>query len=226
MLLTIGSNGIVQAAPDIGIIVIGLILVFFGAALSVYSVVLLGLLIGGFGGYLLAPEVLALVGSLEGAVGIGIIVLIGGAIGMFLAYSALSFVMAGAGFLVGAFLGRFLVTPLMDGGLLIAIGAVVIGGVVGAWVGVVLTKTGLIVITSFIGAAVASRSLTLETLDTVRVDWSIEPVLFDPLAPVFLGLFILGILSQFGLFKLGWVTKIGAAFPGFLPKPGTQEENN
>lgn len=224
MLLAIGSNGVVQSIPDIGIILIGLILVFFGAVLSVYSVILLGLLIGGFSGYLLAPEVLGLVGNLEGAVGIAVIVLIGAGIGMFLAYSALTFVVAGAGFLVGAFLGRFLVTPLMDGGLLIAIGAVVIGGVVGAWVGVVLTKTGLIVISSFIGAAVASRSLTLDSLDAVRVDWSIEPLLFDPLAPVFLGLFLLGILSQFGLFKLGWVTKIAALFPNSLPKPRSQEE--
>lgn len=224
MLLAIGSSGVVQSIPDIGIILVGLILVFFGAALSVYSVVLLGLLLGGFGGYLLAPEVLALVGSLEGAVGIAVIVLIGAGIGMFLAYSALTFVVAGAGFLVGAFLGRFLVTPLMDGGVLIAIGAVIIGGVVGAWVGVVLTKTGLIVISSFIGAAVASRSITLSSLDAVRVDWSIEPLLFDPLAPVFLGLFLLGILSQFGLFKLGWVTKIAALFPSFLPKPRSNEE--
>lgn len=224
MLLAIGSNGVVQSIPDVGIILVGLILVFFGAALSVYSVVLLGLLLGGFGGYLLAPEVLALVGSLEGTVGIAVIVLIGAGIGMFLAYSALTFVVGGAGFLVGAFLGRFLVTPLMDGGVLIAIGAVIIGGVVGAWVGVVLTKTGLIVISSFIGAAVASRSLTLSSLDAVRVDWSIEPLLFDPLAPVFLGLFLLGILSQFGLFKLGWVTKIGALFPSFLPKPRSHEE--
>ena len=224
MLLTIGSSGVVQSIPDLGIILIGLILVFFGAALSVYSVVLLGLLLGGFGGYLLAPEILGLVGSLEGTVGIAVIVVIGGAIGMFLAYSALTFVVAGAGFLVGAFLGRFLVAPLMDGGLFFAIGAVIIGGVVGAWVGVVLTKTGLIVITSFIGAAVASRSLTLSSLDAVRVDWSIEPVLFDPLAPWFLGLFILGILSQFGLFKLGWVTKITALIPSFLPSPRRQGE--
>lgn len=219
MLLITSASEIIQSVPEIGIVLIGLILVFFGAALSMYSVVLLGLLLGGSGGYFIAPSVLTLGGGLEGPVGIAVVVLITGGIGMFLAYSALTFVVAGAGFLVGAFLGRFLVTPLLDGGLLLAIGAVVIGGVVGAWVGVVLTKTGLIVITSFIGAAVASRSVTLETIDAVRADWALEPLLFDPLAPVFLGLFVLGIISQFGLFKLGWVTKLGAAVPIGLPRP-------
>lgn len=219
MLLITSASEIIQSVPELGIVLIGLVLVFFGAALSMYSVVLLGLLLGGFGGYLIAPSVLTLGGGLEGPVGIAVVVLVTGGVGMFLAYSALTFVVAGAGFLVGAFLGRFLVTPLLDGGLLLAIGAVVIGGVVGAWVGVVLTKTGLIVITSFIGAAVASRSVTLETIDAVRADWALEPLLFDPLAPLFLGLFVLGIISQFGLFKLGWVTKLSAAVPSVLPRP-------
>lgn len=198
---------------DIGIILAGLGLAFFGAALSSYSVTLMGFLIGAGGGYLIAPDILAIVGTATGLVAVATVALIVGAIGAAIAYSTLAFAVAVPGFLVGAFLGRYLVTPLMEWGMILGIVAAVGGGIIGAWVGVVMTRTGLIVISSFFGAALASRSLTLEQLGVARAELALEPVLFDPLSPLFLGLFILGVLAQFGWFKFGYVTKLWAVVP-------------
>ena len=68
--------------------------------------------------------------------------------------------------------------------------------------------------TAFIGAAFASRSVTPATLDAATARTSVEPLLFDVTAPAFLAVFALGALSQLGLFKFGYVTKLVGLLPG------------
>jgi len=77
----------------------------------------------------------------------------------------------------------------------------------------VLSRTTLVVSTAFIGAAFASRSITPATLDAATAQTSVEPLLFDVTAPAF-AVFALGALSQFGLFKFGYVTKLVGLLPG------------
>jgi hypothetical protein len=72
----------------------------------------------------------------------------------------------------------------------------------------------MIIITSFIGAALASRIVTFENLQTAQSEVTLDPIVFDPAAPIFLGLVVLGVLSQFGLFKLGYVAKLVTWLPG------------
>ena len=62
---------------DLGIALAGLALVLFGAALSVYATALLGVLIGAAGGYVLAPQLLGVVGA-GGVVGLAAAVAAGG----------------------------------------------------------------------------------------------------------------------------------------------------
>lgn len=206
----------------IGLTLAGLVLVFFGAALSVYATALLGLLIGAGGGYILAPQVLGAVGA-SGPVGLGAAVLVGGVLGAVLAYVALSFATAVPAFVVGAYIGLFVITPIFTDGGLIRYLVMIIAGVVGAFIGFTLTKFALMFITAFIGAAFASGSVALENLSAVRDQFSLDPILFDPLGttpvvgveiPLFGALFVLGVLSQIGLFKLGWVTRLAAVLPG------------
>lgn len=204
---------------EAGLVVAGLLLAFVGAAVSVYAVTLTGLLIGAGAGYVLAPNVVGVIAA-EGLVVTAGTVLAGAAIGGFLAYAGLSFAVLGIGAVVGGFLGRFAVGPLYATdaagieGTLLLVGATLAGVAVGALFGFVLTRTTLVVSTAFIGAAFASRQLTLDAFTAARETVSVEPLLFDPTAWPFLAVFALGVLSQFGLFKLGYVTKLVGILPG------------
>lgn len=208
---------------DVGLVLAGLVLAFFGAALSVYATALLGLLIGGAGGYLLAPQLLGVVGA-GGLVGLAAAVVAGGALGAALAYVALSFATAVPAFVVGAYLG-FHVAPLFTGGGLVSYLVAIGGGLVGAVLGVTLTKFALMFITAFLGAAFASGSLSVADFVAARTEVTLAPLRFDPLGatalpvvgievPLFGALFVLGVLSQIGLFKLGWVARLAALLPG------------
>ena len=207
---------------DIGLVLAGLVLVFFGAALSVYAVALLGFLIGAGGAYVVAPSVLGAVGS-QGLVGLAVAVAVGGLLGAALAYVALSFATSVPSFVVGAYLGLYVLTPLFTEGGLVRYLFAALGGVLGAVLGFTLTKFALMFVTSFVGAALASRSLTPAAFRAAREGPTVEPLLFDPLAttlvfgiavPPFGVLFVLGVLSQLGLFRLGWVTRLAAVLPG------------
>jgi hypothetical protein len=207
---------------NIGLILAGLVLVFFGAALSVYATALLGFLIGAGGGYVLAPQILGTFGA-SGPVGFAVAVIAGGALGAALAYVALSFATAVPAFVVGAYIGLYVITPVFTEGGLVRYLVMILAGIVGAFVGFALTKFALMFITGFIGAAFASGSVSLADLVAARDDFSPEPILFDPLGttplvgveiPLFGALFVLGVLSQIGLFKLGWVTRLAAIIPG------------
>ena len=216
----------------IGLILAGLALVFFGAALSVYATALLGFLIGGFGGYVIAPQLLGTLGA-SGPVGLAVAVIVGGGLGAALAYVALSFATSIPAFVVGAYIGLYVVTPLFTEGGLVRYLVMILGGVVGALLGFTLTKFALMFITAFIGSALASGAVTLSDFTAVRDAFALDPILFDPLAttpivgvelPLFGILFVLGVLSQVGLFKLGWVARFATLLPGIGRVLGDSDE--
>jgi hypothetical protein len=220
-----------MALVDIGLLLVGLVLVFFGAALSVYAVSLLGFLIGAGGGYVLAPTVLGAFGA-QGLVGFAVAVIVGGLLGAALSYVALSFATAIPSFVVGAYIGLYVITPVFTEGGLIRYLVAAVAGIAGAVLGFTLTKFALVFITSFVGAALASGAVTVANLTAARDTFSPEPILFDPLAttpfvgfevPLFGVLFVLGILSQVGLFRLGWVAKIATVLPGVGSVVGDDE---
>ena len=204
---------------SVGLVLAGLLLAFVGAAASVYAVTLTGALIGAGAGYLAAPNLVGLI-AVDGLVLTGVGVVLGGAIGGFLAYTGLSFAVVAIGGVVGGFVGRFAVGPLYAAdaagieGTLLLVGATLAGVALGALFGFVLSRTTLVVSTAFIGAAFASRSLTPGTFEAATAEAAIEPLLFDVTAPAFLAVFVLGVLSQFGLFKFGYVTRLVGALPG------------
>lgn len=197
----------------VGLVLGGLVLAFAGGALSVYGVGLVGFVLGAVGGFVIAPQVLGMAEA-GGMVALAVAILVGGALGLLLAYAALSFATAVPGFIVGAFVGLYIVSPLFLEGGLVRYVAAIIGGLAGAAFGYVLTRQALVVITAFLGAALASRSLTIETFEAARDGFTVDPLLFDPFDVVFLVILVLGLLVQVGLFRLGWVARFAAAVPG------------
>jgi hypothetical protein len=206
----------------IGLVLAGLVLVFFGAALSVYATALLGFIMGAGGGYVLAPQLLGAFGT-GGLVGLAAAVLVGGLLGAALAYVALSFATSVPAFVVGAYLGMYVITPIFTDGGLVKYLVMVVAGIAGAVIGFTLTKYALMFVTAFVGAALASGEVGMASLTAARDSFSPEPLLFDPLAtaevlgvdvPLFGALFVLGVLSQVGLFQLGWVTRLATVVPG------------
>lgn len=207
---------------DVGLLLAGLLLVFFGAALSVYAVILLGFLIGAGGGYVFAPQLLGVAGA-EGLGGLAAAIVVGGVLGAVLGYVALSFATAIPGFVVGAYLGLYAFAPLLGVGSVAQYGVALLGGIAGATLGFLFTKFALVFVTAFLGAALASGEVAIEHLRLARETFSIDPLLFDPLSstpvlgldiPVFGVLFVLGVLSQIGLFRLGWVARLASVVPG------------
>ncbi|WP_123620208.1 phosphate ABC transporter permease [Halorubrum sp. CSM-61] len=202
-----------------GLVVAGLLLAFVGAAVSVYAVTLTGVLVGAGAGYLAAPNLAGLI-AVDGLVLSAAAAALGAAVGGFLAYAGLSFAVVAIGGLVGGFAGRFAVGPLYAAdaagieGTLLLVGATLAGVAVGALFGFVMSRTTLVVSTAFIGAAFASRSITPATLDAAAAQTTVQPLLFDVTAPAFLAVFALGALSQLGLFKFGYVTKLVGLLPG------------
>lgn len=198
----------------IGLIVGGAVLAFSGAALSSYGVGLLGAVIGGGSGYLLAPSIGAVV-SIEGGAAIAIAIAAGAIIGIVATYALLSMAVAAICFLAGTYLGLVVLAPaLVNGAWYIEWPAAIGIGIVAAFLGMVMTKSMMILLTAFVGAAFASMSIGVPEFEAAQVSLTVEPLLFDPFAPLFLGIFILGILSQFGLFKLGYVARVVAILPG------------
>ena len=192
----------------------GAVLLFSGAALSVYGVALLGAVVGGSGGYLVAPAIGGLIG-VEGLVALLAAVGVGAVAGIVATYALLSLAIAAVSFVVGTFLGLVAVAPaLVNGPQLLVYPAALAVGVVAAFLGLVVTRTTMILVTSFVGATLVSRSVTVVHLRDAQADFALEPLLFDLGSPLFLGLLALGVLSQFGLFKLGYVTKLVSLLPG------------
>lgn len=199
----------------IALVLGGAVLLFSGAALSVYGTGLLGAVLGGGAGYLVAPTIASAVG-VEGVAGFGVAVLAGAAVGIGVTYVLLSMAIATMAFVVGIYLGVVAVNPIVGSGSLPVTVLVGLGtGVALAFLGMFLTRTTMVIISSFIGAGLASRSITLDGITTAADNFpNLDSIVFDAGSPLFLGLFVLGMLSQFGLFRLGWVTKIVAVLPG------------
>jgi hypothetical protein len=198
----------------VALILAGGVLLAFGAALSVYGVALLGAVLGGGAGYMIAPTIGGAIG-LSGAVAAIAAVGIGVVAGVIVAYTVLSMVVAIAGFAVGTLLGVYFVSDLAGvSGMLPKAGVALGTGIVLAFLAMFLTKTALIGITAFLGAAFASTELTIGSFETAGADLTIDPLVVSLENPIFLGLFALGVLTQFGLFKLGWFGKIAGALPG------------
>ena len=199
---------------DIAMLLGGAVLLIGGAALSIYGVALLGLLVGGAGGFLLAPTVGPILG-LEGIVATAAATGLGVVVGVVLSYVLLSVAIAALSFVAGTFAGIVVLGALFPdlSPFLLYPAAIVIGGIAAA-LGSFLSKTVLVIVSSFVGATLLSGSITLADLEAAGTQVSVEPLVFDVASPIFLGLFVLGILLQFGIFKLGYVTKIAAVLPG------------
>lgn len=192
----------------------GLVLLFAGAALSVYGVAALGALLGGGGGYLFAPSAGAALG-IDGLLAVVVATGVGVLAGVAVAYLLLSLAVAVVGFLVGTYAGFVVVSSLVGDwpGQLVA--PVALGvGVAAGFLGTTLTRTVMILVTSFAGAALASRSITAGDFEVAQSTLTLDPLLFDLASPLFLVLLGLGVLSQFGLFKFGYVARLVALLPG------------
>lgn len=209
----------------IALVAAGAVLLLFGAALSVYGVALLGAVMGGGGGFLIAPTIGGAAG-VSGPGAVALAVAVGAVAGVIVAYTLLKMVVAIAGFVVGCLLGVYVVTDVVGvSGLGPEAGIAAVTGLAIAFVSMFLTKTALIGITSFIGAAFASTELTLDSFETAADDVTIDPLVVAVDEPVFAGLFALGVLVQFGLFKLGWVGKIAGILPGAsVLRDGSEDE--
>ena len=201
-------------AVALGSVLLGLGLVFAGATLSSYGVGVVGILLGGGGGYLFAPTLAVSVG-LEGTLAAVTGVLVGAALGVGVTYFLLSVAVAAVSFVVGTFLGFTAIAPvLVDGAWYLEWAGAVGVGIAAAVFGLLMTRTAMVLVTSFVGAALATRSVTPTTVEAARTTTSVEPLLFDVAAPLFLAVFVLGLLSQVGLFRLGYVAKVVRVLPG------------
>ncbi len=199
---------------SIALILGGLVLLFVGAALSNYGVAVTGMAVGGGTGYLVAPTVGAAAG-LGSPVAIVVAVLGGIVAGVLLTRLLFSFAVGGISLLVGLFVGLTVVVPLfVTGAWYVEIGVAIAVAMFSALLGLVLTKTMMVVITAFVGSLLASQSITAEQLLAAQANVTMEPLFFEPTAPVFVGLFVLGVLTQFGLFKFGYVAKLLKILPG------------
>ncbi|WP_247000909.1 phosphate ABC transporter permease [Halosolutus gelatinilyticus] len=211
---------------SIALVLGGVVLLFGGAALSVYGVVLLGALLGGSGGYLAGPTVAAAIGF-EGIVAVAGSIVLGAVAGGVLGYVLLSAAVAAMSFVVGTFLGLTTLAPvLVDGPWYVEAGAAIALGLVAAVLGALLTKRMMGLLTAFVGAAFASRSITIDHFVAAREAFHPEPLLFDVTAPAFLALVALGICSQVGLFKFGYVTRIARLLPGSKAIPGRRRRDD
>ena len=212
-------------AVTIGFVLVGAIFLLFGATLSSYSVSGLGLAVGGTGGYLVGPSLAGLIGTSVPVATVGM-ALVGGVLGVVLSFVLLSMAVAALAFVVGSYVGLTVVaTAYLDGGTLLQVAVAILVGLVLAGLGMLLTKTMMVALTAFLGAALVSRSLTWTDLTAAHAAVHPEPVLFDVTAPLFLGLFGFGLLAQFGLFRFGYVTKLLGKLPGGRPLRDRAQED-
>ena len=194
---------------DIGLVAAGAVILFAGAALSIYGVALLGAVVGGGGGYLLAPEL-----GFGATPQLAAAVLVGTVAGVAVTYLLLSLAIGILAFAVGSYAGVVVARSVLDPSLVVLAAAGLVVGLVAAFLGSLLKRTVMVFITSFLGAALVSRRITLDELETAQSEFTADPILFDLVAPLFLALFALGVLSQFGLFKFGYVGTLISYLPG------------
>lgn len=198
----------------IGIILGGAVLLFAGAALSIYGVAILGVIVGGGGGFLLGPSIGGFLG-LEGLLATLVATILGMIVGVIVTYLLLSMAIAALSFIAGTFAGLLVLNAVFpEMSMTVLSPAAMVVGIAAAAIGSFMSKTILVLITSFVGATLVSGSLTLSDVEAAGTELSLEPIVFDLVSPIFLGLFVLGVLTQFGIFKFGYVTKIVSVLPG------------
>jgi len=197
-------------AVTIGLVVAGLVILLVGAVLSVYGVALLGAIVGGGAGLLLAPEL-----GFTGQVPLAGAVLVGAVAGVAISYLLLSLAIGTLAFVVGSYVGTVVAQSVLNDPGLVVVAIVGLGaGAIAAFLGGIFKRTVMVFITSFLGATLASRAVTESDIGDAEL-FDPDPILFDPAGePLFLGLFVLGVLFQLGLFKFGYVTTILSYLPG------------
>jgi hypothetical protein len=194
----------------VGLVAAGLAILLAGAVLSVYGVALLGAVVGGAGGFLVAPQL-----GFAGQVPLAGAALVGAVIGVAISYLLLSLAIGALAFVVGSYVGTVAAQSFLDEPGLLVVAIVGLGvGAVAAFLGTIFKRTVMVFITSFLGATLASRAVTESDIDDAEL-LEPDPILFDPAGePLFLGLFVFGVLFQLGLFKFGYVTRILSYLPG------------
>ena len=187
----------------VALVAAGAVMLFAGAVLSVYGIALLGAVVGGGGGLLIATE-LGFGATPELVAGVGV----GALVGVLVTYLVLSFAIGMLALAVGGYVGASGAEWVLEepGLAVVAVAALVVGAVA-AFLGSIFKRTVMVFVTAIAGAALASRAVTLG-------DLSGGDVFFDLGEPLFLGLFVLGALTQLGLFQFGYVTKIVGLLPG------------
>ena len=188
---------------SIGLVGLGAVILFAGAVLARYGVALLGVVVGGGGGWLLAPEL-----GLSATAEIAVAVAVGAVAGIVITYLVLSIAISMLAFAVGSYVGAGLAEWVLDDpefALVVVAGLVV--GAVAAFLGTIFKRTVMVFVTAVMGAALASRAVTPDDITDGDVFFTLSD-------PIFLGLFALGVLTQFGLFKFGYVTTLVSKLPG------------
>ncbi len=186
---------------EIGLIAVGIVLAFAGAALFKYTVTLVGFLSGAAAGYFIAGYLALDPLMLAGAA------LVAGIVGVFLAFSLITTVATIPGFLLGSYVAA--TTVGLSGSSLgvESVGITMFGGIVGAAAAGLLFKKVLPILMAFVGAALATQAWTVGAFTEAATALDPSPVLFDP-TPTFLVVVVVGTLSQYGLVKLGWAKKL------------------
>jgi hypothetical protein len=194
---------------DVGLVVAGLILAFAGVRVFDYAVTVWGFLfgasvglglVGGAQGAEIVTGVPQGVGPVEGLVGI----VVGGMVGIYIAWAAVKLLVLVPAFLLGASATaaavgiRFQGTP--DA---LAVIVVVVGGVVGAAIAWRFFRVAVAVVTATVGATMVT--LSIDAAQLVTAVTSLEPDTFPTpeLSAWFLGVFLLGLATQVGLLWTG-----------------------
>jgi len=194
---------------DVGLVLAGLVLAFAGVRVFDYAVTVWGFLfgasvglgvVGGAQGVEVVTGVPQGVGPVEGIVA----VVVGGMVGIYLAWAAVKLLVIAPAFLLGGSvvagaLGiRFQGTP--DA---FAVLVFVVGGIVGAAIAWRFFRVAVAVVTAAVGATMVT--LSIDAAELVTAVTTLEPDTFPApeLSALFLAVFVLGLLTQVGLLWTG-----------------------
>jgi hypothetical protein len=196
---------------DVGLVIAGLILAFAGVRVFDYAVTAWGFLfgasvglgiVGGAKGFQEAAVVTGVpkgVGPVEGVLAI----VVGGLLGVYLAWAAVKLLVLVPAFLLGASVtAAALGIPFQGTPGAIAVIVVVVGGVVGAAIGWAFFRVAVAVVTAAVGATMVTLSIDAAQLVTAATSLEPDTVPTPELSAWFLGVFLLGLLVQLGLLSV------------------------
>ncbi|HKL28368.1 MAG TPA: DUF4203 domain-containing protein [Natrialbaceae archaeon] len=194
---------------DVGLVLAGLVLAFAGVRVFDYAVTVWGFLfgasvglgiVGGAQGAEIATGVPQGVGPIEGLVAI----VVGGMLGIYLAWAAVKLLVLVPAFLLGASASAAVVGIQFQGTPdAFAVIVVVVGGVVGAAIAWRFFRVAVAVVTAAVGATMVT--LSIDAAQLVTAVTTLEPDTFPTpeLSAWFLGVFVLGLATQVGLLWTG-----------------------